>query len=135
MRRRSFSDFPKNPSAFLHPERSLVVVRPHKTSNSRVLCLLIVPTPGTLCVSFRVLRHSLLRHSSSNRARASTGASCTTKMRSFFFRASPLEASQPFLCPSFFCCCSRCREDFWQWCENRVEREKTRRCNVHVWTG
>ena len=26
----------------------------------------------------------------------------------------------------------RCREDFWQRCENHVERTKSRRCNVHT---
>ena len=75
--RKSFSDFPKQPSAFLHPECSLGAVRPHKTRNSTILCSPIVPMPGSLCVSIRVLRHLLLRHSSSNRARAGSGASCT----------------------------------------------------------
>ena len=67
-----------------------------------VLSSPIVPTPGNLCVSIRVPRHSLLRHSSTNRAQAGTGASCRTNMRSCFCWASLLEASSSCLYPSFF---------------------------------
>ena len=102
-RRRSSSDFATHPSASLHPECSLVVVRPHRTRNSTVSCSPIVPTPRNLCVSIRVPCPSLLRHNSSNRARAGTGASCRTKMRSWFCRASLLETSSPCFYPSFSC--------------------------------
>ena len=93
LRRKSFSDFPKHPSAFSHPECSSGVVRPHMTRTTRELCSPIIPRLGSLYVSIRVLCHMLHRHSSNIHARASTGASCTTKMRSYFCRASQLEAS------------------------------------------
>ena len=93
LRRKSLLDFPKHPSAFSHPEYSSGAVRPHKTRSSRELYSPTVPKPESLCVSIRVLCHFLRRHSSNIPARIGTGASCTTKMLSFFYRASPSKAS------------------------------------------
>ena len=86
--RKSFSDFPKHPSASSHLEYSSGADRSHRTRNSREFYSPTVPRPESLYVSIRVLCHLLHRHSSSIHVRAGTGASCTTKMRSYFCRAS-----------------------------------------------
>jgi hypothetical protein len=58
--------------------------------------------PRSLHLSGRALCRLHCRRNSISRDQASSGASCTPKMRSLFCRASPLEESFPLLCPSLF---------------------------------
>ena len=102
LQRKSSSDFPKHPSAFLHPEYSLEVVLPHKTRSNRELCLPIVPRLENRSVLNQVLWHLLLLHTSSIHARAGTGASCMTKTRSCFSIGSELVMPQSILFFLFF---------------------------------
>mgnify|MGYP006889224074 CR=1 FL=1 len=112
LRRKSFLDFPRPPSASLHPECSPASGLAHKMQSSTRLYLLLAPTPENPCVSNLALFRFLHGCNSSNHARPGTSASCTPKTHCCFRPTFLLEEHHQFLFPFPLPFCIRSRTTF-----------------------